>query len=124
MITTVPMPVKKAFRMAETPACGEERLWRERAARMTLDALGHTNLTVKPHEHNAAVRYARRWFRGFYDDAPEPDNAPATFDFAGVVFDDVKKAVLATDPIVFEPEEDDESGPANDTTGNRGDAAS
>lgn len=122
MITTVPLPVKKAFRLADEPTCGEERLWRERAARMTLDALGHTNLTVKPHEHNAAVRYARRWFRGFYNDleGDANDNAPATFDFAGIVFDDVKRVVLATDPIIFEPENDDEPGPAEDATGNRG----
>lgn len=123
MITTVPDSIKRAFRMADTATSGEERLWRERAARMTLDALGHTNLTVKPHEHNEAVRYARRWFRGFYEDAPEPDSALGTFDFAGVVFSDVKKAVLAMDPIIFEPEDADEPGPAEDATGNRGFAA-
>ena len=109
MITTVPAPVKKAFRSAEPAVTGEERLWRERAARLTLDALGHTNLTVKPHEHNEAVRYARRWFRGIYDDpgAAEPDSAEGTFDGAGVLFEPVRAAVLAEDPIIFEPDEDD-----------------
>lgn len=108
-ISTVPAPIKKAFRTAEDPLCGEERLWRERAARMTLDALGHTNLTVKPHDHNAAVRYARRWFRGMIN----TDGAPETFDAAGVVFGPIRTAVLATSPILFDPEEDDE--PENDT---------
>ena len=104
--------------MAEEAASGEERLWRERAARMTLDSLGHTNLTVKPHEHNATVRYARRWFRGLFDHA---DSAVNTFDAAGVILDTVKKEVLAMDPIIFEPEdaEDDEDG-GPDTGSDRG----
>jgi hypothetical protein len=97
------LPIKKAFRMAEPAASGEERLWRERAARMTLDALGHTNLTVKPNEHNEAVRYARRWFRGIYLGAPESDDPQATFDAAAILFSSVREAVLDTDPIIFEP---------------------
>ena len=103
MITTVPTPVKKAFKEADPPVSGEERLWRERAARLTLDALGHTNLTVKPHEHNAAVRYARRWLR----EIPVDDSSRDTFEAAGVLFEEVRAAVLDADPIIFEPEEDD-----------------
>lgn len=113
MITTMPSAIKKAFLTLEEPATGEIRLWRERAARMTLDALGHTNLTVKPHEHNEAVRYARRWFRGLFDDLSDQgkaDDVQATFDSAGVPFEDVKKAVLAEEPIIFEPEEGDDNG--------------
>lgn len=97
-ITTVPMPIKKAFRDASPTVSCEERLWRERAARMTLDALGYTNLTVKPHEHNTTVRYARRWFRfGLLDDSAE-----ATFDAAEVRVAPVRAAVLDEDPILFE----------------------
>jgi hypothetical protein len=125
MITTVPMSIKRAFRRAGIPTSGEERLWRERAARMTLDALGHTNLTVKPHDHNETVRYARRWFRGIYDDMDDPkmvDNAAATFDYGGIDFPDVKRAVLSITPIVFEPEEDDDinNDPSKDSPGNIG----
>ena len=117
MITTVPAPVKKAFRVAEEAVTGEERLWRERAARMTLDALGHTNLTVKPHEHNEAVRYARRWFRGLYLAGPEPDDPQGTFDSAGVLFEEVRDTVLATPPIIFEPDDDDEPLPPRERHG-------
>lgn len=78
---------------------------------MTLDALGHTNLTVKPAEHNAAVGYARRWFKQIYADHPNPaesDDAQDTFDSAGVIFDTVRNSVFRTDPILFNIAEDDE----------------
>ena len=104
-IIVVPRVVKRLFVNIEEPKSNEERLWRERAARMTLDALGHTNLTVKPKRHNFAVRYARRWFRGLYEDHNNPkhvDSATATFDFAGVDgFENVQKAVLAVEPPIF-----------------------
>ncbi len=104
-IVAVPIIVKKVFHNAEEPTTNEERLWRGRAARMTLDALGHTNLTVKPKRHNEAVRYARRWFRQMFDDHPDPkqtDDAEATFDVAGLVgFHQVRNAVLAVEPRMF-----------------------
>ena len=95
-------------------------MWRERAARMTLDALGHTNLTVKPHRHNDAVRYARRWFRGLYAYHPDEklvDNAEATFECAGVDFETVKKYVLQrnSQEFIFEFEEEEESENDPDT---------
>lgn len=108
-ISVVPIEIKKAFRLADPPKTGEEALWRERAARMTLDALGHTNMTVRPSQHNETVRYARRWFRLFYEDHPDPklvDNAVATFDDAGIVFDRVRNAVLASEPILYEADAD------------------
>lgn len=108
MITTVPAPIKKAFRVAPPPASGEERMWRERAARMTLDALGYTNLTVKPPEHNEAVRYARRWVRGLFE---EEDDPVGTFESAGVLFETVRNSVIETTPIIFEPEDDDADEP-------------
>lgn len=113
VIVTVPLIVKKVFHKAEEPTTNEERLWRERAARMTLDALGHTNLTVKPKRHNETVRYARRWFRQMFEDNPDPgqaDDAEATFDVAGLVgFQQVRDAVLAVEPRMFPEatEEDD-----------------
>ena len=104
MITTVPLPVKKAFRDAPPPVSGEERLWRERAARLSLDSWGYSHLTVKPHDHNETVRYARRWFRGLFD----TDSALDTFEAAGVRFEEAQAAVLSTEAIMFEPDDDDE----------------
>jgi hypothetical protein len=102
VIGSIPLPVKKAFNNAPSPATPEERLWRERAARMTLDALGYTNLTMKPKRHNEAVRYARRWYRGLFEEAAESDSPSATFDAAGLEgFPEIRNAVLAADAFTF-----------------------
>jgi len=107
---TVPPYVKKVFDNAPRPRTPEENLWRERAARMILDALGHTNLTMKKKRHNEAVRYARRWFRGMFKDHPdigETDDAEATFDAANLTgFSKVRDAILAIEPYLI-PEKDD-----------------
>ena len=75
---------------------------------MTLDALGHTNLTMKKKRHNEAVRYARRWFREIFldhPDAKETDDPEATFDAANLTgFPEVRDAVLAIQPILFPDE--------------------
>ena len=93
----------KAFKNVDEPQTPEESLWRERAARMTLDALGYTNLTNKPYQHNNAVRYSRRWFRGLYDGIHIPkynrDSAEGTFDSAGVDFTTVRNPVLRSYPL-------------------------
>jgi hypothetical protein len=103
MILTIPLDIKKVFNNASEPVSPEERLWRERAARMTLDALGHTNLTMKPKRHDEAVKYARRWFRGLFEDAPKSDSAVATFDAAGLIgFPQVRNAALSNRPYLFE----------------------
>ncbi len=111
VIKAVPPYVKKVFNNAPEPATSEERLWRERAARMTLDSLGYTNLTMKKKRHNEAVRYARRWFRGMLMDHPdikETDDPFATFEAAHLTgFAGVRDAVLAMEPILF-PDEKDE----------------
>lgn len=77
---------------------------------MTLDALGHTNLTVKKKRHNEAVRYARRWFRGLFETHPntgETDDPEATFDAANITeFTRVRDLALAVQPVLF-PEKDD-----------------
>ena len=74
---------------------------------MTLDALGHTNLTMKPKRHNEAVKYARRWFRGMFETAPESDDPAATFDAAGLIgFTRVRDAALAVEPFLFPSKED------------------
>lgn len=81
---------------------------------MTLDALGYTNLTVKPKLHNEAVRYARMWFRRMFDEHPTAknvDNVVATFDCAGINdFPLICEAVLAFTPFVYEnlSEDDDD----------------
>ena len=102
--TGIPEPVKRAFTVAGETRSDEEDLWRARVARMTLDAFEHTGLTAKPREHNEAVRYARLWFRGVFDfaDGPECDNSRATFDFAGVDFPGVRRAVLDAVPVILE----------------------
>lgn len=75
---------------------------------MTLDALGHTSLLMKRKRHNEAVRYARRWYRGVFEDAPEQDDPVATFDAAGLIsFVHVRDAVLAVEPFIFPDKEDD-----------------
>ncbi len=105
IIVSVPSCIKKAFNNAHEPVTSEERLWRERAARMTLDALGHTNLTMKRKRHNEAVRYARRWFRGMFlynPDAKETDDPEATFDAANIIgFPQIRDAALAMSPVLF-----------------------
>lgn len=111
VIVTVPSCIKKVFNSAPEPATPEEKLWRERAARMTLDALGYTNLTMKRKRHNEAVRYARRWFRGLYVDHPdlgETDNPAATFDAANLTgFAQVRNAALAVEPFIFPDKENE-----------------
>ncbi len=106
LIFQLPMPVGKAFRSARKPISSREALWRARAARLTLDALGYTSLTAKPDLHNSAVRYARAWFRGLFDNPQvawvEIDNVMATFDLGGVLFEPVQKAVLATPARLME----------------------
>lgn len=119
IIAAVPPIIKRIFNRAAEPICNEERLWRERAARMTLDALGYTNLTVKPKLHNEAVRYSRLWFRRMFDHHPDPkrvDNVVATFDSAGVNdFPLICNAVLAVTPFLFqnlsEDDDDDDDEP-------------
>lgn len=111
MIKKVPAEIRRIFHKSDVPPTPEGRLWRERAARMTLDALGYTNLTVKPQEHNAAVIYARRWFRNMYENHPDPkqvDSAVATFDYANVDFVSVKRLVLATTPKLYTLDEDED----------------
>ncbi len=104
-IVTIPPFIKKVFKTAPTPATPEERLWRERVARMTLDALGYTNLTMKRLRHNEAVRYARRWYRGLFVDLEDPklvDDPVATFDAAGLSdFTKVRDLALSIEPYLF-----------------------
>jgi len=111
-IETIPPYIKKVFNSASEPRTPEERLWRERAARMTLDALGHTNLTMKPTRHNEAVRYARRWFRGIFEDHPDSrkaDSPSATFEAGGLLgFKRVCIAALVIEPCLFPDKEGDD----------------
>ncbi len=59
---------------------------------MTLDGLGYTGLTGEPDKHDAAVREARRWFRGI----PIEDSPMIVFDYAGLTayYPGIKSAVL------------------------------
>ena len=104
-IPAIPICIKRIFNSASNPISPEEKLWRTRAIRMTLDALGYTNLTMKPVRHNDAVRYARRWYRGLFSTHPDPDcvdNPEATFDAAGLIgFKQVRNAVSSVKPFIF-----------------------
>jgi hypothetical protein len=104
-VVEVPPYVKKIFTSSPEPTTPEEKLWRERVARMILDSLGYTTMTMKPPRHNEIVRYARRWFRGMFDDLEDPsmvDNPVATFDAAGIIeFEKIRDALLAVDPFLF-----------------------
>lgn len=106
----VPYAVRRAFRCADEPHSVEERLWRERAARMVLDAVGLTCLIGKRKKHNDAVGYARRWLKGFYDTPDTPpelwDSARGTFDAGGINYEAVAGPILATKPILVEDSND------------------
>lgn len=70
-------------------------LWREVAARATLDALGYTGITDQPSLHDRMVSAARNWFR-FVGDARE------VFVMAGVDLDEVREGVLGVRAIYSE----------------------
>lgn len=109
-VDIIPKYIQKVFNSAHDPQSSEELLWRRRAMRMTQDAIGHTNLSMKPTRHNEAVQYARRWFKGIYKGLEDPaldDDPRATFDAAGLnEFEGVKRAVLAVDPFLFPDKRD------------------
>ena len=113
-VVTVPPYVKKIFNNAPAPVSSVERLWRERVARMTLDALGYTHLKTKPLRHNETVRYARRWYRGLFEDLEDPklvDNPSATFDAAGLIdFEQIRDAILAVEPFLFPDKNEENDG--------------
>ena len=95
--------IRKAFRCVDKPKSPEMALWRERAARLTLDALGFTGLSGKRKKHNDTISHARRWFRGFYDSLSIPkeyrDSAIDTFDSGGIDFQSVRDEVLKCKPL-------------------------
>ena len=103
-IDAIPHEIRRAFRNSFEPREWEETLWREVAARMTLDALGYTGLTGEPEKHDAAVREARRWFKGI----PELDSPVIVFDYAVMsgYFHVVRDEVLKY-PITYMLDEDD-----------------
>ena len=105
-IDSIPHSVTRAFRNASEPKTSQEVLWREVAARMTLDALGYTGLTGERDKHDNAVREARRWFKGI----PYPESPKIVFDYADMTpyFPSVKTAVLNHPVTYFRDIEDEE----------------
>lgn len=97
-IYNIPHAVTKAFRNANKPKSPEEILWREVAARITLDGLGYTGLTGEPDKHDHAVREARRWFRGI----PVEDSPEIVFDYAAMTnyYPGIRTAVL-NHPVTY-----------------------
>jgi hypothetical protein len=91
-IQSIPIEITMAFRNAEEPKNSQETLWREVAARATLDALGYTGRTAEPDQHDAIIKEARLWFKGI----PIPESPHIVFDNASLLpyFPKVKEAVL------------------------------
>ena len=79
-IDKIPVQIRRAFRNAPEPKEWEETLWREVAARMVLDALGYTGLGSEPDDNDAAIRDAKRWFRGI----PNREDPIIVFDYANM----------------------------------------
>jgi hypothetical protein len=69
----IPVKVRNAFAQAIVSTSSEQVLWREVAARHTLDAFG-----VVGQDEREAVAEARTWFRDCYDDVH------LLFEYAGV----------------------------------------
>lgn len=88
----VPFKARQAFGTASRPESREELLWREVAARITLDACGYTNFSKADkgeyREHLKAMGEAHQWFRYDHDDVV------AVFDLAGVRYEPVIEAIL------------------------------
>lgn len=101
----VPEEVKHVFRRSlGTIQTADEMLWREVAARMTLDALGITPEATKVFEgmnenrfkaYQKTVQDARRWFRSQFE-AADADEVFALW--GGDIFP-VRRAILALPPM-------------------------
>ena len=102
----VPATVRKAFvRTVGHATSGEQMLWREVAARMTLDALGITPevITVSDgmdmanyRRYAKVVMAARRWFGPRLSSF---ENSEMVFSLAGVDSAPVRRAILALPPL-------------------------
>lgn len=88
----VPFKAREAFGTAPRPRTSEETLWREVAARMTLDACGYTNFSKADkgeyREHLKTMAEAHLWFR--YDTA----DVALTFDLANVPHEPVVESIF------------------------------
>lgn len=88
-IPTWVSPVALHFWKAEPPMTREVNLWREVAARLTLDALGFTSVANKSKQERVkAMAEAQAMFRY------EPGDIGLIFMAGGVAFDPVYEAVL------------------------------
>ncbi len=106
-IDKIRIKIRRAFRNASEPKEWEETLWREVAARMVLDALGYTGLGSEPDESDAAIRDARRWFRGI----PTREDPVIVFDYANMenYFAGIRDTVLDYPVTYILDFDDDES---------------
>lgn len=84
----VPERVRHAFSQAIVSRSSEQILWREAAARHTLDAFG-----IVGQDEEFAIKEARDWFENCYDDVH------LLFEYAGV---DPEPVVKALDKFIKE----------------------
>lgn len=78
----IPQRVRDAFSQAIVSNSAEQVLWREAAARHTLDAFG-----IVGQDEESSVKDARDWFENSYDDVN------LLFEYAGVDPDPVVKSL-------------------------------
>jgi hypothetical protein len=88
----VPFEARRAFGVSGYDKEPMRMLWRDVAARMTLDACGYTNFSKADageyREHLKAIGEAHNWFRFDSDDVEE------VFDLAGIDHRPVVTAIL------------------------------
>jgi phosphoribosylanthranilate isomerase len=92
VMQAVPLEIRRAFREKEEPVCPEQALLQETCARATADALGFVSES-EPSQRNKHIQEAREWFSN-----TEEGWAETCFDLAGILFEPVRDAVLATEP--------------------------
>lgn len=89
----IPFEVRKAFGVSGIDKTPERLLWRDVAARLTLDAYGITGMSRKDkseyRELLLAIGEAQAWFRNDYDEVK------LVFALANVEMESVRSAVLA-----------------------------
>lgn len=96
LLTTelVPYNIRKEFRNLAPASIPEEDLWRDVAARVILDACGHTGASELD-IHDKLVREARNWFTLCED-------VEFVFDLADVDFRFITDEVLEQDPLYLD----------------------
>lgn len=101
----VPEEAKRPFRRTlGNISSNEEQMWREVAARMTLDALGFTPEVINVTDgmdkwrysyYRGTVAKARTWFKS----AKDREDRMTVFDLCGVELEPVQRCIASLPPI-------------------------